>query len=419
MSAIVETVAPARMGRSFRYLITSSWVANIGDGIALAAGPLLVATQTRNAFLVALAAVLERLPVLIFGLYAGALADRIDRRVTVMVADVLRTLVVLGLCVVIATGDVTIGWVYLAMFLAGTAETFSDAASRTLLPMLVAREDLGIGNARLQAGFLTANQLVGPPIGAFLFAAGHVIPFGIQAIAVALGVVLISRIETPRGGVRDAGETHIRHDIAEGIRWMMNNAAVRTLALIIFVFNITWGAAWSVLVLWALDRLHIGAVGYGLLTTMVAVGGLIGTGSYDWLERRIPLAVLMKVCLCMEVLTHLALALTTIPWVAMVIMVIFGAYAFVWGTLGQTVRQRAVPNEFQGRVGSVYVTGLIAGLLVGQLLGGWIAERWGLAAPFWFAFVGSGITLALVWRQLAHIAHAGDAAAPDLDAAIS
>lgn len=400
------------MGRSFRFLLASSWVSNVGDGIALAAGPLLVASQTRNAFLVALAAILERLPQLLFGLYAGALADRLDRRLTVMIADSLRALVVLGLCVIIGTGDVTIAWVYAAMFCTGTAEVFSDSASRTLLPMLVSRADLGIGNARLQAGFLTANQLVGPPIGAFLFAAGHVIPFGIQAVAVGLGVVLISRIATPKGGVNEGADTHLIREIGDGIRWMMRNPPVRTLALIIFVFNITWGAGWSVLVLWALDRLHIGAVGYGLLTAMIAVGGLLATVSYDWLEKHVPLAILMKVCLSLEVLTHLALAVTTIPWAAMVIMIVFGAYAFVWGTLGQTIRQRAVPIRLQGRVGSVYVFGLMAGLLVGQGLGGWIAHAWGLAAPFWFAFAGSGITLVLVWRQLAHIADAGDVDAP-------
>ena len=89
-------------------------------------------------------------------------------------------------------------------------------------------------------------------------------------------------------------------------------------------------------------------------------------------------------------------------------MVVFGGYAFVWGTVSHAVRQRAVPPEFPGRVGSVYVVGLFLGLVIGQGLGGVLAERWGLTAPFWFAFVGSGITLALVWRQLGHIAHADE-----------
>ena len=69
--------------------------------------------------------------------------------------------------------------------------------------MLVPREDLGVGNARLQAGFLTTNQLVGPPLGAFLFAVGTVWPFIVQALCVALGALLVARIATPPGAPRD------------------------------------------------------------------------------------------------------------------------------------------------------------------------------------------------------------------------
>jgi len=405
VSRVLDVVAPPRLGAGFRWLLASSWVSNIGDGIALAAGPLLVASQTRNALLVASAAALQRLPWLVFGLWAGAVADRLDRRRVVIVADLLRSVVVVLLCVTIVTGRVSIGIVLAAMFLYGVAEVFADTTTGTLLPMLVAKPDLGIGNARLQAGFLTANQLVGPPVGAFLFAAGMVWPFVVQVVCVALSVVLVARIATPHGGVRGIPDTHVRRDIADGLRWLMGHAPVRTLALVILAFNITWGAAWSVLVLYSLDRLHMGEVGFGLLTTAAAAGGLVSTSAYGWLERRIPLATLMRACLLLEVLTHLALALTTVGWLAIAIMVVFGAYAFVWGTVSQAVRQRAVPQEFQGRVGSVYVVGLFLGLVVGQGLGGVIAQQWGLAAPFWFAFVGSGLTLALVWRQLAHIAH--------------
>ena len=182
-------------------------------------------------------------------------------------------------------------------------------------------------------------------------------PFVVQVVCVGLGVVLVARIATPRGGVRGVPDTHVRRDIADGLRWIRGHAPVRTLALVIFAFNITWGAAWSVLVLYSLDRLHMGEVGFGLLTTAAAAGGLVSTASYGWLERRIPLATVMRGCLLLEVLTHLALALTTVGWLAIAIMVVFGGYAFVWGTVSQAVRQRAVPQEFQGRVGSVYVVG--------------------------------------------------------------
>ena len=72
------------------------------------------------------------------------------------------------------------------------------------------------------------------------------------------------------------------------------------------------------------------------------------------------------------------------------------------------MRVRPVPMAFRGRVGAGYGGGLFLGLVIGQGLGGVIAEQWGLTAPFWFAFVGSGVTLAVVWRQLAAIAHVGE-----------
>lgn len=395
-----DRIAPPRMGRSFRWLLGATYVSNIGDGIALAAGPLLVASQTDNAILVALAALLQRLPWLLLGLYAGALADRVDRRRMVMIADALRGVVLVGLSVVIVTGVFNIGAVLAAMLLLGVAEVFVDTPSQTLLPMVVDHGDLGLGNARLQGGFLVGNHVLGPPIGAFLFAIGMSAPFITQALLVALSVLLVARIATPKGPVRQVDDTHIRQDIVEGVQWLVRHAAVRTLAIVIVAFNITWGAAWAVLVLYALDHLNMTEVGFGLLTTSAAVGGLLSTVLYGRIERRFDLGNVMRACLALEVVSHLAFALTTSGNVAMVIMFVFGAYAFVWGAVSQTVRQRATPMDLQGRVGSVYMV-----CVIGQALGGWIAESWGLTAPFWFAFVGSAITLALVWRQLPAIAH--------------
>ncbi len=408
MSRFVEAVLPARLGSRFRWLLASSWVSNIGDGIALAAGPLLVASQTRDPFLVALAGLLQRLPWLMFGLLAGALADRLDRRLIVVTADLLRAVVLVALIVTITTGSVNIWLVLGTMFLLGAAETFADTTSHTLMPMLVEKADYGVANARLMAGFITANQLAGPPIGALLFAAGMSLPFVTQALCVTLGALLVARIAFPANARAGEERQHIRRDIAEGFRWLWHHPAVRALALTIVTFNITFGAAWSVLVLYAIERLQMGEVGFGLLTTATAVGGLVATTSYGWLERRLSLAVMMRGCLIVETLTHLVLAVTTIDWVALVTFFFFGVEAFVWGTTSQSVRQRAVPTEFQGRVGSVYMLGVIGGLVVGGAIGGLIAGWWGVTAPFWFAFGGSVVILALIWRQLAYIAHADE-----------
>lgn len=410
MSRLVETVFPARLGTGFRWLVGSSWVTNLGDGMLIAAGPLLVASQTRDPLLVAAAMLALQTPWLVLGLFAGALADRLDRRLVMVVANTVRGLVLAGLCAVVASGHVNIGVVLVAMLALGTAETFVDATAGTLTPMLVEKGDLGIANSRLMAGMITGNQLVGPAVGALLFTVGMVWPFAVTVVCIAVGVVLVSRIGTPPGAVRGEVDTHIRQDIADGLRWVMGNPPVRTLAVIIVVFNVTWAAPWSVLVLWALERVGIDEAGFGLLTTAAALGGLLGTFFYGRLEKLVRLATLMRAVLLAEVLFHLAMALTTSPWTAYPLMFFFGAYAFVWGTLSQAVRQRAVPTEFQGRVGSVYMICVMGGMLVGSLLGGLIAGAWGLTAPWWFAFVGAGVTLALVWRSLGHIAHADEVA---------
>jgi MFS family permease len=397
-------VAPARLGSGFRWLLASSWVSNLGDGFALSAGPLLVASQTRNPTLVALASLLQFLPWLLFSLVAGALADRLDRRAIVVAVDVLRSGVLVVLAVALVADWVSIPFVLAALFLLGLAEVFGNTASSTLLPMLVDRSDLAIANARFQAGFVTVNQLAGPAIGAALFASARWTPFVGQAVLVGAGVWLILRVRLPAAQPRPAA-TRMRADVIEGVRWVRHHPAVRTLVLTILTFNITFGAAWSVLVLYAKERLGLGAVGFGLVTTVMAVGGIAGTLGYGWLIRRVSLGNLLRVGLIVETLTHLALAVTAHAGVALVIFFVFGAHAYVWGTTSVSVRQRAVPLELQGRVGGVNALGTFGGIVVGSALGGPIASHWGITAPFWFAFVGSAVFVVAIWSQLAHVVH--------------
>jgi predicted MFS family arabinose efflux permease len=419
LATSIEAVAPARLGRSFRWLFASAIVANAGDGVALAAGPLLVASQTRDPLLVSMALLSQTLPALLFGVVAGVVADRQDRRRIVIAVNLVRAVILAGLAATIATGTVSIAVVLATLFILGTAETFADVGTSSLLPRLVRREDLGIANARLQGAFLLTNQLIAPPIGAFLFAVGMALPFATDAACFALGAVLVARIVQRPRDATDAADladdaakgrpSSLRADMAEGFRWLMAHPPMRTLALTIVAFNVTFGAAWSVLVLYAGERLHMDAVGFGLLTTAMAIGGIVGTVSYGRLERRFSLANIMRVGLLIETFTHLSLALTTLPVVALGTMVVFGAHAFVWGTTSTAVRQRAVPDELLGRVTGVYTVGLFAGIVVGTPIGGLLARTYGITAPFWFGFVGSAILVTILWRQFEHIVHSGDA----------
>ena len=173
MPSLGELIAPRRLGRDFRWLISSSWTTDIGDGIALSAAPLLIASLTSSPILVAGGAA-DAVPAVAAVRPDGGSPSPIittgaaghDRR---WIARDRRA----GLVAFLVTGHVTV-WIVLGMaFLYGTAEVFANTAGSTLMPMLVKPADLGVGNARLQGGFLVGNQLIGPPLGAFLFAAGR------------------------------------------------------------------------------------------------------------------------------------------------------------------------------------------------------------------------------------------------------
>jgi MFS family permease len=402
-----ETIVPARLGRSFRWLLAATLVNNIGDGIALAAGPLLVASQTSDPFLVSMAVLSGYLPTLLFGVLGGAFADRFDRRRMVIVVDLCRAVALIVLVATIVSGTVSIAVILITLFVLATAETFADSASSTFLPNLVDREDLGLANSRMQGAFLLTNQLVAPPIGAFLFAAGVALPFATNAVCFVLGALLVSRVVLSRTAeLRE--RSSLRSEMAEGIRWLLAHPPMRTLALTIFTFNVTFGAAWSVLVLYANERLGVGPVGFGLLTTAVAVGGIVGIVSYGRLTRRFALGDIMRTGLIVETLTHLSLALTTSSIVALATLVVFGAHAFVWGTTSEVVRQRAVPDAMLGRVTGVYRVAVMGGLVIGTPIGGLLARNYGITAPFWFGFIGSALLVGVLWHRFDNIVHAGE-----------
>lgn len=405
MRGVLERIVPARLGSSFRWLLASSWVTNLGDGILVAAGPLLVASLTDDPFLISLAALLRWAPPLLFSLYAGVLSDRLDRRRIVLVANTLRLVILIGLAGLLVAGRMTAVTALVGLGLLTATEVFADNATATLAPMLVRRDDLPTANARTFTGFILFNQLAGPPIGAGLFAVGSVWPFAAKALLVAAGLMLVARVRLPAHGRDPAHPRRLRQDVAEGVRWTVHHAAVRTLVLTVLVFNVTYGAAWSVLVIYADQRLGLGPIGFGLLTTIAAVGGLLGTAAYGAITRRISLGTIMRIGLIIETLTHLALALTTTAWVASVIFLIFGAHAFIWGTTSVSIRQRAVPTELQGRIASINTICTFGGLVVGSLVGGVLATGYGVTAPFWFAFAGSALFVVLLWRQMSHVAH--------------
>jgi MFS family permease len=186
--------------------------------------------------------------------------------------------------------------------------------------------------------------------------------------------------------------------VAEGLRWLLKQRMLRTMAILIGLLNITLAAATAVLVLLAKERLHVGSVGYGSLFTCMAVGSLLGSAFGDRVIRRVTATWTIRIGLIVEALTHLTLALATNVYVVGVVMAAFGIHAALWTIVGTSLRQRLTPEHMLGRVSSATLFISAGGEVVGALLGGAIAGAFGITAPYWVGFVVALIVVATTWR---------------------
>ncbi|SIN45085.1 Predicted arabinose efflux permease, MFS family [Micromonospora cremea] len=351
-----------------------------------------------NPALIAGAVFAQQLPWLLFALISGAYVDRLDRRQLVVAVNLVRAVALAGLAATIATETVTVAIIYTVLFLLGSGETLADTAMSALLPSVVAPEKLPSANARLYASFTIGNQFVAKPLGAGCSSFPPRAHSG-STRSRSPWPALIGGIRPVPAPEKPQQRASLRGEIAAGVRWLWRHPLLRTLAVSMGLGNIAFGAAFAVFVLYCRQRLGLSDVGYGFLLTAFAVGGLFGTTVAAKLTQAFGSTTVLRAGLVIEVVTHLALAATTTPWVAAVIVVIFSIHATVWGITVASARQRIVPAQLRGRVGSVYALLDLGGAALGSLLGGLFASVWEITTPFWIAAMMTAIT-ALAWQRL-------------------
>ena len=139
-------------------------------------------------------------------------------------------------------------------------------------------------------------------------------------------------------------------------------------------------------------------------TTLLAFVLLVGTLGYIVLGLG-PVDALYQTVITVSTVGYREVgAVDTAYKIFSMILILFGAHAAMWGTLSTSIRQAAVPLDYQGRVSSVYQLGLQGGLVIGAAVGAGLAGAFGVTAAYWFGFVGSGLILVLIWRRIADIA---------------
>lgn len=384
---------------SYWKLWSASAGSNVADGIFWIALPLLAIRLTDSPALVAGVALASRLPWLLFALVAGALADRLDRRRTMILVDLFRAGLLGALALATAAGVANLGLLYLVAFTLGVAETLFDTSAQSIMPNLVDREKLSRANGRLYAVELTMNQFVGPPLGGFLAAAGIGLAFGTGAAAYLLAAAALVTIHGAFRPVREGPPTRIHEDIAEGLRYLFRHPLLRVLALMVGISNLASTAVFSVFVLYAVapGPLGLDEVGFGVLGTSLAVGSLVGSFLVERLERRLGRANLLAVSMTINASTLLIPVITTSVPVIFVVWLVAGAIGIGWNVVTVSLRQRIVPDALLGRVNATYRLLAWGTMPVGAALGGLVGEAWGLPAVFWLF---GGLQVALVLGRL-------------------
>ncbi len=362
------------LGSRFRNLVVASAMSNVADGVFQVALPLLAVTLTSSPALVAGVALAQRLPWLVVALPAGALADRLDRRTTMIRVDLVRVVVMGALALAVALDSASMALIYVAAIVLGVGETLFDTASQSILPAVVGREHLSLANGRLQGVELTMNQFVGPPLGGVLAAAALASTFGLSSLAYLVAALALVRI---RGDFRPARDpdvrTTMRADIAEGLRFVWENPVLRTLGLMLGVF-----------VLFAVEPgpMGLSTAGYGFFVSSLAVGGVVGSWAGPWLERRFGRVRCLVVAIVVFGGTLAVPAITPTIAPNVVGFVVSGTAMLVWNVITVSLRQRITPDHLLGRMNAAYRLMGWGTMPIGALLGGALGEWFGLRTVF-------------------------------------
>jgi MFS family permease len=355
-SSATETTPGARDGvwsKEFVRLWSSSALANLGDGVTLIALPWLAALVTRDPIAIALVAVAGRTPWLLFSIPVGVLIDTTDRRALLMGSEVLRILVFAGIGVAIVLDLVTLPLIVAVAFVLGCLEVGYDSTAQTYLPAIVRSRHLTAANGQLRSVELVANDLAGKPLGGLLVGSLPASAFFFRTVSSLLGLLLLLGLpsDRPPAGSADSSGAGWRFALA-GLRALWRERDVRTYTLLVMTTNVALSLVVSTQVLWVAETLGVGAVGYGILLGVSAVGGVLGGQLVGPLSRRMSPGGLVTTGVALLAAACAGIALTRSPVIAGTLYVLSSFAIVVVSVVSVTARQTIIKGATLGRANS-------------------------------------------------------------------
>jgi MFS family permease len=395
--AIGETLASrfrALRHRNFRLFWTGQLISLVGTWMQSVAQGWLMHRLTSSAFMLGLLGFLQFLPVLVFSLWAGVVADRVDKRRLILVTQSSALVQAVLLATVVSTGVVR-PWMVLALALFfGVFNAFDLPARQSFLVELVGKEDLSNGIALNSAAFNTA-RIVGPAIAGVLVATiGEAGCFWLNALSYLAVIWSLLRLDLPPRAA-DEGEERALSNLTEGVRYALSVGPLRNL-LALLGFTAGLGFQYMVLLpVYARDILHAGAQAYGLMVSAFGIGSLLSavmmTRKLDRWDLRRNLLV---------GLTSAGIGMAGFAWsrwlplsLGMGFLAGFGLILYVAST--NTLLQITTEDRFRGRIMSLYTLMFVGTAPIGALVSGLIAQHAG--APLATSFSATVLLLGALW----------------------
>jgi MFS family permease len=378
-----------RLGGNYFKLFGASTISNLGDGIGIIAYPWLASAVTRNPLLIALVAVVQRLPWLLFSLPAGVITDRYDRRTLMIIANSIRAVLTLGVAFIVlakqgslpSPNDIDAGavigtdaflysMVLVATMLMGFAEVIYDNSAQTFMPAIVHKNNLEKANGRLWSIEQVANTFMGPPIGALLLVVAFSAPFFVDAATFVVSAALIAATKRSQKQTDLVERRPWKVELKEGFSWLWSHDLLRPMAIILGLLNMLGALSGATLVLFAQEVLRTEPWEFALLESGGAVGGIIGGWSASRVAKRIGTGPSLYGTLIIGGLTTFLIGFTS-NWIFVWAMfAIFMFFAVLWNVITVSLRQSIIPNELLGRVNSVYRFFAWGMMPIGAALGG-------------------------------------------------
>jgi MFS family permease len=367
----------------------SGFLSDFGNGIRLAAFPLLAARLTRAPIAVAAVTAVQGLPWLLLGTGAGVIVDRVDRRRLMVIVDTGRAAVIAALAVAVLAHSAGLVLIYAAAFVTGAGAALRGTAAVTCVPRLVDPADLDRANGRVVAGQIVGNELAGPAAGGWLFGMTAVLPFAVNAGTLGIAVLLLLSLpgvfapapRQPETGTGRSRFSSVRHDLGEGLRWIWQHPVIRDVTIVAGVAAAMDAAWFAVFVLYIVKVLHQQPGAYGLLLAIGAVGGILAGASGAALTRRIGSWRSLLIAGLVLAATQAGLGLTSNVIVAAVLLLLSSAAWALYSMTVMTMLQRDVPEVLLGRVSSVFGTVTQGAEALGAITGGALASSAGIRAP--------------------------------------